>query len=129
VLVGHEAAREQGVHQRRAEPAREVVVAGARGAERVDPGRLAQRADRLAWRDARQRLERLRDLFPAQPEVTAAAAALRGEQSAVDEPREVPARGRGSDTGLGGEGARRQRAAEAQRDAGSPSSSAQPQRT
>ena len=64
----------------------------------------------LAWV-----FEHLRDLRPVQPEVAAAAAALGGEEAAVDEPRKVPARGRGSDASLGGEGARRQRAAVAER--------------
>src|SRR5438105_8734498 len=88
VLVGDEAAREEGVHQRRAEPAREVVVAGARGAQRVDPRRLAERADRLARRDARKGFERLRDLRPAQREVAPAAAALGGDEAAADAPCE-----------------------------------------
>jgi hypothetical protein len=64
VLVGHDAALEGRVQQRRPEPAGEVVVAGARLAESVGPSRLAQRADRLVWRDAGERLERLRDLRP-----------------------------------------------------------------
>jgi hypothetical protein len=50
-----------------------------------------------------------------QPEVAAATAALGGEESALHEPREVPARRRGRHAGLGGEGARRQRAAIAER--------------
>src|SRR5205085_11599771 len=87
----------------------------ARGAKRLDATRLAERADRLARRDAGECLERLRDLRAMEPEVAAATAALGGEEAAVDEPREVPARGRGSDAGLGGESARRQRPAVAER--------------
>ena len=119
-LVAAVAARQHAVvdeagHERDAEPAGEVVVARARGADGVRAGALAQRADRRLRCDAGQRLERPGDVGPGEAEVAVAPVALGDHEAAVDELSQVHARRGGRDARLRGEHAGGQLAAVGQR--------------
>ena len=106
VAAAQQPAVQQAAHERDAEPPREVVVAGTGLAQRVRVGALAQRADRLRRRDARDRLEGVGDVRAGDPEETGSAFARGGQQARVDQPGEVFAdRGR-RHAGLGGQHAR-----------------------
>ena len=84
--------------------------------DRVRARAVAQRADRRGGRDARERLDQLRDLRAGEPVVAVAALGDDGEEPGVDEPPEVLAGGRRRDARLRGEHARRQRATVAERE-------------
>ena len=101
VAADQHAVLDEAGHERHAEPARQVVVARARGADGVRPGALAQRADRRRRSDAGQRLQCPGHVGPGEAEVAVAPVALGDHEAAVDELSQVHARGGGRDAGLG----------------------------
>ena len=110
----HPVPQERG-HERDPQPSGEVVVAGAGAPERVRVGALAQRPDRLGRRDARDRLQRLGDLWARQAVAPGAALPFHGDEVRVEQPAEVLADRRGGDPRLAREHARGQGAAVGQR--------------
>ena len=115
VAADQHAVVDEAGHERHAEPAGQVVVARARGADGVRPGALAQRAHRRLRCDAGQRLQGPGDVGPGEAEVAMAPVALGDHEAAVDELSQVHARRGGRDARLRGQHAGGQLAAVGQR--------------
>ena len=98
-----------------AEPAGEVVVAGARLRQRGRGVRRAQRPDGAARCDRGERLDGVGDLVAREAEVAMPAAALHGQHASFDEAGEMPARRRPADRRTPRELRGRKRAATAER--------------
>ena len=99
-----------------AEAAREMVVAGARGADQVALRRLAERAHWWLGSDDGQRLDGVGHSGVREPEVAMAAVLARREKTALDQPPQVLAGSRGRDPRPRGQLARRQHLVLGQRD-------------
>ena len=97
--------------QLHAELARQVPVAGSRGAQGVGAGVLAQRCDRGAGGEAGERLEDAFDVGAGQPVVPVAALLRSGDQAVGEQDRQVIADGGGGDSGFFGQPPGRQRPA------------------
>ena len=86
VETGQRAAVEQRLGHVAAEPAGQVVVAGARPAQRGRAGVLAQRADRFGRRGPGQRLEDVGHLLGREPVVAVPPGLLADDQSGRPQP-------------------------------------------
>ena len=108
VAAGQDSLRAKRVGDGGAEPAREVVVARPREADRMRARSLSQRGDRLTGGDTCNRFDEFPDMGPRKREVAVPTTMHRGDQARVDELGKVIARSGLCDTRLDGEHARRQ---------------------
>lgn len=99
---------DHGLHQVDSEPSGQMVITGARSAQRLGSGALSQRLDRRDRRQLLQRLDQVPDGWSRQAVVAVPTVRLNLQQPSVRELTQVSARGSAADAGLSGQPAGRQ---------------------